>query len=80
MRLSVGMPLVECRAMRKWFVAAVNILLGAFAILIWVLERKQGTENYNDIMKQDIPKIILSFTVLTFLVLIMSIIKNKNRY
>jgi hypothetical protein len=65
--------------MRKWFIVAINLLLGAFVILIWALERKQGTENYDEVMSLDVPKILLSFTVLTFLILIMTMIKNRNR-
>jgi hypothetical protein len=73
------MPLVECFAMRKSFVVAVILLLGSFAILIWKLESKRGTENYNEVMRLYVPKIILSFTALTFLILIMTMFKNKNR-
>ena len=65
--------------MRKWFVAAINLLLGAFIILVWALERERGSKNYNEVMRLYVPKILLSFTALTFLILIMYMIKNKNR-
>jgi hypothetical protein len=65
--------------MKKWFIAAINLLLGAFVILIWALERNRGTENYNQVMSLYVPKILLSFTATTFLLLIRSVIENRNR-
>ncbi len=64
--------------MKKWFLIAINVLLGMFVILILSLLRISGTERYDEIIVYYIPRILLSFTVLTFLILIISRSDNKT--
>jgi len=65
--------------MKKLFIAAINLLLGALVVLAWSLQSKYRTENYNEVVTLYLPKILLSFTVLVFLILISSLITNKDR-
>jgi len=65
--------------MKKLFIAAINLLLGALVVLAWALQSKYRTENYNEVVTLYLPKILLSFTVLVFLILISSLITNKDR-
>jgi|GEM_PF-1532447 len=64
--------------MKKLFIAAINLLLGALVVLAWSLQSKYRTENYNEVVTLYLPKILLSFTVLVFLILISSLITNKD--
>ena len=64
--------------MKKLFIAAINLLLGALVVLAWALQSKYRTENYNEVVTLYLPKILLSFTVLVFLILISSLITNKD--
>ena len=65
--------------MKKLFIAAINLLLGALVVLAWSLQSKYRTENYNEVVTLYLPKILLSFTALVFLILISSLITNKDR-
>ena len=58
--------------MKKWFLVAVNVLLGMFVILIASLQRISNTEKYDEITTYYIPRILLSFTAVTFLTLVLS--------
>jgi len=64
--------------MKKLFIAAINLLLGALVVLAWALQSKYRTETYNEVVTLYLPKILLSFTVLVFLILISSLITNKD--
>ena len=64
--------------MKKLFIAAINLLLGALVVLAWSLQSKYRTENYNEVVTLYLPKILLSFTALVFLILISSLITNKD--
>ena len=65
--------------MRKWLVTGVNVLLGGFVILLWGLKMKQGSRNFDVVMEQYVPRILLSFTVLTFLILMFSMTRNSRK-
>jgi len=64
--------------MKKWFLVAINVLLGAFVMLIASLQRISGVEKYNEITSYYIPRMLLSFTALTFLILIFSRMGDKT--
>ena len=64
--------------MKKWFLIAVNVLLGVFVILILSLQQISRTERYDEIIVYYIPRILLSFTELTFLILIVSRLDDKT--
>ena len=65
--------------MKKLFIAAINLLLGALVVLAWALQSKYKTDNYNEVVTLYLPKILLSLMVLVFLLLISSLITNKDR-
>jgi len=62
--------------MKKLFIAAINLLLGALVVLAWALQCKYKTENYNEVVTLYLPKILLSLMVLVFLPLISSLVTN----
>jgi len=56
--------------MKKWFVGVINLFLGAFVILLWLLQKHEGTAyNYNTKEKY-ITIILLSFTGITSFMLL----------
>ncbi|MEO5681756.1 MAG: hypothetical protein ABIQ88_03890 [Chitinophagaceae bacterium] len=64
--------------MKKWFLAFVNLLLGAFVVLIIAMQRNPGSANYNEITTHYIPRILLSFGMMIFFVLVLVKMDNGH--